>query len=171
MNQAQHFPIYALLCLLTAPQFASAATPGWCQKHETTIFNCQFANQKVASVCADTKLSQQSGYLQYRFGKLNTELPELTYPKETAQAATHFKVGHYLFASATASWLSFDNAGFRYVLKTTLGRDVHEHVLGVYQNTKLVARMECKKTSVDLSQHEELLRKVLRNDEHDEVDL
>ncbi len=171
MKKRQTIVSAIIATLLCSALPSLAATASWCQKQETTIFNCQLGKQKVVSICASPKLSQQSGYMQYRFGKLSATTPELTYPNQQSHPYTHFKIGQTLYASAAASWLSFDNGEFRYVLKDTLGRDVDEQVLAVYQKSSLIAKMQCSKTSVSLNEHSDLLRKVLVADDRDETEL
>jgi hypothetical protein len=110
-------PITLVLCSMLASLAHAEATPTWCAKNEYTAFNCRIG-RKVVSVCTSPHLSQERGYVQYRFGQPGKAM-ELAYPDMTARPDTAFRLAkssmrHGPGATTPAYTLRFANDGVRY---------------------------------------------------------
>ncbi len=77
-----------------------------CNTNESIIFNCNIKNSiKSLSVCSSQNLSNKSGYIQYRFGRIGAI--ELEYPTEKEASRSSF-----LFATYTRFQVSEISLGF-----------------------------------------------------------
>lgn len=68
---------YGSICSIAVAQIAETATH--CTSNERTLFSCATKKNKIVSICASKDLSPNSGYMQYRFGKLGKV--EMTMPQ------------------------------------------------------------------------------------------
>jgi len=108
-----------LLLLSSTPQSSASSQPKTlqagtlCEKSERIIFSCPIKRPaKIVSLCASKDLTNERGYVQYRFG-----LPgnvELEYPKERAGTQEKFQYMHYFRAQFDLTEISFTNNGFEY---------------------------------------------------------
>jgi len=106
--------LFAFL-LIGAVTVASAETPTHCSNAEKIIFSCQIRNsKKVLSLCASNDLSDKSGYLQYRFGRLNSI--ELEFPKERNKSQNKFLYRHYFRYQVDRTEIGFENNGHEYTI-------------------------------------------------------
>jgi hypothetical protein len=84
-----------------------------CEKGERIIFSCPIRKPaKIVSLCASKDLTNERGYVQYRFG-----LPgkiELEYPKERTGTQEKFHYTHYFRAQFDLTEISFTNDGYEY---------------------------------------------------------
>src|ERR1044072_1700751 len=84
-----------------------------CDAGERIIFSCPVKRPaKIVSLCASKDLTNERGYVQYRFG-----LPgkiELEYPKERTGTQEKFHYTHYFRARFDLTEISFTNNGFDY---------------------------------------------------------
>ena len=84
-----------------------------CEAGERIIFSCPVKRPaKIVSLCASKNLTNERGYLQYRFG-----LPgnvELEYPKERTGTQEKFRYSHYFRAQFDLTEISFTNGGYEY---------------------------------------------------------
>jgi hypothetical protein len=84
-----------------------------CEVGERIIFSCPIKRPaKIVSLCASKDLTNERGYVQYRFG-----LPgnvELEYPKERTGTQEKFHYTHYFRAQFDLSEISFTNDGYEY---------------------------------------------------------
>ena len=107
----------ALLTYLLVGFFHSAYADATshCGESEQIIFSCQIRDSsKVLSLCASKDLSDSSGYLQYRFGKLN-EI-ELEYPADRKDSQKQFLYRHYFRYQVDETEISFVNQGHEYTI-------------------------------------------------------
>jgi hypothetical protein len=84
-----------------------------CTKDERAIFSCPVKRPaKIVSLCASKDLTNDRGYLQYRFG-----LPgkiELEFPKERTGTQQKFHYTHYFRAQFDMTEISFTIDGYEY---------------------------------------------------------
>ena len=84
-----------------------------CAKGERIIFSCPVKRPaKIVSVCASKDLTNDRGYLQYRFG-----LPgkiELEFPKDRTGTQSKFQYMHYFRAQFDLTEISFTINGYEY---------------------------------------------------------
>jgi len=84
-----------------------------CARDERVIFSCPIKRPaKIVSLCASKDLTNERGYVQYRFG-----LPgkiELEYPKERTGTQEKFHYTHYFRAQFDLTEISFTNDGYEY---------------------------------------------------------
>src|SRR6266545_7993218 len=84
-----------------------------CARDERVIFGCVLKQPaKIVSVCASKNLTNETGYLQYRFG-----LPgkiELEFPKDRTGTQQKFQYMHYFRAQFDLTEISFIINGYEY---------------------------------------------------------
>ena len=115
----------ALVLLMSCVLFGSSseATPAsqprklqpgtLCEAGERIIFSCPIRKPaKIVSLCASKDLTNERGYVQYRFG-LPAKI-ELEYPKERAGTQEKFHYTHYFRARFDLTEISFTNDGYEY---------------------------------------------------------
>jgi hypothetical protein len=88
-----------LLCAF--PAFARTVKPAvtLCGAKEKTVFSCPLTNGKTVSVCASTVLTKDSGWMQYRFGRVGKKT-ELVYPTERK----HPREAFWLYSDAISAY-------------------------------------------------------------------
>jgi hypothetical protein len=110
---------FGLLLFSSTPPSAASSPPNnlqagtLCKKGERIIFSCPIKRPaKIVSLCASKDLTNERGYVQYRFG-----LPgnvELEYPKERTGTQDKFHYTHYFRAQFDLTEISFTNDGYEY---------------------------------------------------------
>lgn len=84
-----------------------------CTKDERVIFSCPVKRPaKIVSICASKDLTNDRGYLQYRFG-----LPgkiELEFPKDRKGTQEKFQYTHYFRAQFDMTSINFTIDGYEY---------------------------------------------------------
>src|SRR2546421_8616516 len=84
-----------------------------CARDERVIFACVLRQPtKIVSVCASKHLTNETGYLQYRFG-----LPgkiELEFPKDRTGTQQKFEYSHYFRARVDLTEINFTIDGVNY---------------------------------------------------------
>jgi hypothetical protein len=110
---------YTTMVLLLVSKTASGAEhrhqidqPSHCAENERVIFTCEVGH-KMVSVCASAVLSQDQGYLQYRFGRKGKK-PEIEIPKKTRFKPAMVGYNSITSNSGFASYLRFSNGTYRY---------------------------------------------------------
>ncbi len=115
------FTLIILLALVTfgtgaiAQRTAPAALqPGTlCGRTERVIFSCSVKRPaKIVSICASKELTNERGYLQYRFGV--PEKIELEFPKDRTGTQQKFQYSHYFRAQVDLTEISFNINGYEY---------------------------------------------------------
>ncbi len=91
---------------------AGVKSKSLCQTNEQTIWSCATTKNKVASVCASKELTEDKGFVQYRFGVLGKV--EFEFPKDRAGSQKAFKYSRYTRPLVTMLTLSFENSGVVY---------------------------------------------------------
>lgn len=90
-----------------------AVTPTLCGLNETVAFSCILKKpKKIVSICASSKLSESTGYVQYRFG-----LPgkvEFVFPVKREGSQNRFVYSRYTRPMVSRVSLSFKNNGYDY---------------------------------------------------------
>jgi len=86
-----------------------------CAKDERIIFSCPLRKPaKIVSLCGSKDLTNDRGYLQYRFG-----LPgkvELEFPQDRTGTQQKFQYTHYFRAQVDQTEISFRNNGYEYAI-------------------------------------------------------
>ena len=84
-----------------------------CEAGERVIFSCSVKRPaKIVSLCAAKDLTNERGYVQYRFGLPGSV--ELEYPKERTGTQAKFHYTHYFRAQFDLTEISFTNDGYEY---------------------------------------------------------
>jgi hypothetical protein len=116
------------IVLVSAARVLSAASAGdsgqqsFCTSTETIAFACRVGG-KLVSVCASNDASNVSGYLQYRFGRPDSNDPlELAIPEHRPVPRLASRGESTPFAGGGGSWLRFHNGRYAYVVYTGIGR-------------------------------------------------
>jgi hypothetical protein len=92
-----------------------AETDSHCIKTESVIFSCQIKDSdKIFSLCASKDISDTSGYIQYRFGRLNKV--ELTFPNDRLHSQKRFLYRHYFRSQVDRVEIAFVNHGEKYTI-------------------------------------------------------
>ena len=77
-----------------------------CTADERVIFSCVLKQPaKIVSVCGSKDLTNEKGYLQYRFGMPGKV--ELEFPKERANTQQQFEYSHYFRARVDMTEINF----------------------------------------------------------------
>ena len=107
---SNHSPSSASSAKTAAPQSTSL-----CAKDERVIFSCPVKRPaKIVSLCASRDLTNDHGYLQYRFGVPGRI--ELEYPKERQGTQAKFQYSHYFRAQFDTTSINFTIDGYEYSL-------------------------------------------------------
>ena len=112
------FPILAIAVLafsangkLAQPQKAETKT--LCAADERVIFSCALRQPaKIVSMCASKDLTNEKGYLQYRFGM--PEKIELEFPQDRTNTQQQFEYSHYFRARVDMTEINFTVNGVSY---------------------------------------------------------
>jgi len=109
----------SLVLLSSSSELASASQPRklqpgtLCQAGERIIFSCPVKRPaKIVSLCASKDLTNERGYVQYRFGLPGSV--ELEYPRERTGTQEKFHYSHYFRAQFDLTEISFTNNGYEY---------------------------------------------------------
>ena len=111
----------AMLLLFISSSALGATSSTLCMKNEQIFFSCRIG-EKTVSVCASNPVTDQSGYVQYRFG--NKDDIELTYPASLLPPYNHFFHHTGTYSGGYMAHLSFKNGKYDYV--------VYDHFLSVF---------------------------------------
>jgi hypothetical protein len=96
----------------TKKKKAAVNSKSLCQAREQTIWTCTTTRNKIASVCASRSLTEDRGYVQYRFGTPGKI--ELEFPKARQDSPRAFKYSRYTRPRVTMLTLKFANNGVVY---------------------------------------------------------
>lgn len=84
-----------------------------CAADERVIFSCVLRPPaKIVSMCASKDLTNEKGYLQYRFGL--PEKIELEFPKDREHTQQQFEYSHYFRARVDLTEINFTVDGVSY---------------------------------------------------------
>lgn len=86
-----------------------------CEPKEVIVFSCTLAKKKIVSLCASKDAGNNTGYMQYRFGRDASSI-ELEYPQRKAPAKEFFKYDNSDLGTAA---ISFRIGEYRYSLYNT----------------------------------------------------
>ena len=112
------FPILAIAVLAFSAngKFAQprkAETKTLCAADERVIFSCVLRQPaKIVSMCASKDLTNEKGYLQYRFGL--PEKIELEFPQDRTNTQQQFEYSHYFRARVDMTEINFTVNGVSY---------------------------------------------------------
>ena len=105
--------ISALSATSKSTQPAKGTAKTLCESQERVIFSCMLRQPaKIVSVCAAKDLTNDKGYLQYRFG-LPAKI-ELEFPKDRANTQQQFEYSHYFRARVDMTEINFTVNGVSY---------------------------------------------------------
>jgi hypothetical protein len=95
-------------------EFKSAPPPTTlCGNGERVIFSCMLRQKaKVVSLCASKDVTNEKGYLQYRFGRPGKI--ELEFPKDRTNTQQQFEYSHYFRARVDLTEINFTVDGVSY---------------------------------------------------------
>ena len=114
-----------------------------CSEKEQVIFSCTTTTKKVVSLCSSSPVTQDAGYLQYRFG-LAGKTPELTYPTTRQLPKDLFLSGTMMFSGGGGAYLKFTNADYTYAVFTGIGKGWEKEGVVVQKAGKQMAYLQCK---------------------------
>lgn len=160
---------------------ARAKTKSHCVGSERVVFTCKIKN-KVASICASNDFGSNSGYMQYRFGRIGS--PEVIIPKKTD--AHHSKIAYKYFEQGnggTAIYIRFSEGSYQYYIysvsfrgdddpKTGVSTWVEPSGVYVTKVKQTVYSQKCTSRNLVLEQSEFLWKNSINeiNDTDDNVD-
>jgi len=91
----------------------TAETKTLCAADEHVIFSCVLRQPaKIVSMCASKDLTNEKGYLQYRFGM--PEKIELKFPQDRTNTQQQFEYSHYFRARVDMTEINFTVNGVSY---------------------------------------------------------
>jgi len=91
----------------------SRQTNTLCAADERVIFSCALRQPaRIVSLCASKDLTNEKGYLQYRFG--TPEKVELEFPKDRTKTQQQFEYSHYFRARVDMTEINFTVSGVSY---------------------------------------------------------
>lgn len=123
--------IFSLVSIATLSLIATVgavqAEENLCKPNERIVYNCKIKNShKVASLCASKQLTEDEGYLQYRFG--TAKKIELTYPEKKQDSLQKFTLYQYHRPMVDRTVISFDNGGYEYTYSSDYdGEEISPH--------------------------------------------
>lgn len=112
------FPILAIAVSVFSAdsqlaQPRKAETKSLCAADERVIFSCVLRQPaKTVSMCASKDLTNEKGYLQYRFGMPGKI--ELEFPKDRTSTPPQFEYSHYFRARVDMTEINFTVNGVSY---------------------------------------------------------
>lgn len=127
------FAVVVLAYIACCPAFSQEAT--LCNPREEIYFSCHIG-KKVVSVCASGNISPNSGYVQYRFGRLNHI--ELEYPKLPYPPAKFFSISDINQGNVQSTHFKFRLGGYDYVIYSGFPSGLYVKNAG-----KIVSNMLC----------------------------
>jgi hypothetical protein len=138
----------AVFCALIALGINAQAVETLCNPSEIVVFSCPIARStKIASVCASETLTEQKGYVQYRFG--TRKKIELEFPKDRQGSVDQFVLSFYMRPMVTRASISFEIHGNRYAVtsddESEEGYERHEHGVDVVTATGKHVSLPCGK--------------------------
>jgi hypothetical protein len=107
---------------VTEAKETPASQASFCTPLETVVFACR-TGSKLVSVCASNDASATKGYLQYRFGKLDSREPmEMTLPEGEIAPSRAASGENVPFSGGGGSWLRFRKTDTSYVVYSGIGK-------------------------------------------------
>jgi hypothetical protein len=133
----------ALLGLFSLISLPVAAVDSHCNEQEQIIFSCSLG-KNIVSVCGSKNISQNSGYLQYRFGQKNA--PELIFPASTEPSHhVDIQARTLMFSGGGGAYLRFINGQYHYVIYTAIGKGWGtKDGVSVEKDGKRIADLKCR---------------------------
>lgn len=98
--------------------------------------------KKIVSICASSKLSLNSGYLQYRFGP--KDAPELLQPDPATPPKTSATAKAFPYAGGGGAYMRFTKGVYSYVVYSGIGKGWKQEGVAVEKDGKVVANLICK---------------------------
>ena len=108
-----------------------------CSSKEQIVFSCTTTTKKVVSICSSSPLTEDAGYLQYRFGTFS-------YPTTREHPKNYFLSGTMMFSGGGGAYLKFTNAGYTYAVFTGIGKGWKKEGVVVQKAGKQIAYLQCK---------------------------
>jgi hypothetical protein len=126
-----------------------AAQASFCTPLEVNVFSCK-SGAKMASVCASKVHSKNKGYLQYRFGKFDSNEPlEMMWPEGEVVPSKAAKGEYTPFAGGGGTHLRFTKGDTSYIVYAGSGRwgpkgePMDKQGIAVERGGKLIANLKC----------------------------
>ena len=121
-----------------------------CESTEKIVFNCSIEKaNKIVSLCSSKELTNDRGYLQYRFG-----LPgkiELEFPKQREQTQSAFKYSHYFRAQFDQTEISFTSNNYN--TRSSMISTASKNPLGAIRESELHRLTVKKRLSPAVERH------------------
>lgn len=138
---------------------AFAAGPNLCREQEDPLFACRLQNRKFVAVCGQYDPALKQGYrsIVYRFGA--PDHLELSLPDDPGQ----FRSITFTDESTNDQpieddqYLRFVHGQFNYVLYTALGKGFAAEGLAVFRDGRLLNKLNCQHSSLELNMAENSL--------------
>lgn len=98
-----------------------------CLPNEQIIFSCSIKT-RIASLCASTPFTKDTGNMQYRFGTRSHI--DFQFPPTPSEQGKHFHLSSTSYGGGGETHLSFINGGFEYIIyeRTTKSEEDREGV-------------------------------------------
>lgn len=139
----------SLSSLSKAPAPPAAKQASFCTSAEVVVFSCR-TGAKMVSVCASKDAGPSKGYVQYRFGKPDSQDPlELVLPEDRIAPPRAAAGENVPFAGGGGTWMRFRKGQLTYTVYSGIGKwgprgEIREKAgLVVEQSGKQVAVLKC----------------------------
>jgi hypothetical protein len=127
----------------------AAGQSSFCTPLEVNVFTCK-SGVKMASVCASKTHSKNKGYLQYRFGKFDSNEPlEMMWPEGEVAPSKAAKGEYTPYAGGGGIHLRFTKGNTSYIVYSGTGRwgpkgeTMDKQGIAVERDGKLIANLKC----------------------------
>jgi len=140
--------LLVLICLIFTTSTFAQKPYTHCQSDEVPVVSCS-VGKKILSLCASNDLSQNSGYLQYKFG-IKDKI-EFIYPKEKIHPKGIFIYGSQMLIGGGADYVKFKNSNIQYLVYSYIRDQRGSEGVAVYKNNKLLKDFECKSWVLDVN--------------------
>lgn len=145
--------LWSLLIAGLAASSVKAASGTHCGSNEKVFFSCAIqssGSRKVASLCGSAGKTNETRWVQYRFGEINH--PEMVYPKKRDGSGEKFFAHFESRPEGGFREIWFKVGSYRYLVaddySAEIGDKVDSHIV-VYKGWQPIANLECMETTVD----------------------
>ena len=126
-----------------------AGQTSFCTPMEVSVFTCK-SGVKMVSVCASKNHGKNKGYLQYRFGKFDSNEPlEMMWPEGEVVPSKAAKGEYTPYAGGAGTHLRFTKGNVSYIVYSGTGRwgpkgePMDKNGIAVERDGKLIASLKC----------------------------
>jgi hypothetical protein len=148
MSYLRQLIVFICACsIFEANAIGPSSESSLCTPRELVVFSCT-ARGKTVSLCRSSDLTQESGYMQYRFGSRSKKV-ELEYPDKEAHPSKTFVAGNDGGAKWSVDYLKFSKEEFEYlVFMQRAAFDANGGGVIVKRNGRKVTQLVCPRNRI-----------------------